>query len=83
MMHAGIIYRATKVEQKGWLNKRLDISAKSESRNRRVFKVQFRDLRPEYEEEIGRFCTAVMALGQMPEDFLPDSVAFGVIPKSA
>jgi len=79
VMHAGRVYRATNVEQRGWLNKRIDLTVRNKEGSIRVFRLFFRDFRAEYADDISQFFVVVKLLAAMPPEFLPDEIAFGVM----
>jgi hypothetical protein len=81
IINGGIVYRALKVQEIDTLSKAIEITVKNEKGERRCFKLFFEEFDDELQgAEIARFCSAVTLLSKMPEEFLPDSVAFSAIP---
>lgn len=80
VVRGGTVYRALRVEQKGWLVKYFELSTKDAKGNRRVFRMELSGFTEKYEDEFVRFFKAVKILEAVPEDFLPDDFAFSAMP---
>ena len=84
VLHGGIVYRALKVELKGWLVKHFELSVRDAKGDRRILRMELSGFTEKYEDEFVRFFKAVKILEMAPEDFMPDALVFSAIspPKS-